>query len=258
MGGMAEGLAHQMKNRLNVFSLAAQGLSLVVDRFVKENGELVESNAVLKKAMDYFRSTGQTMYKNVQQSNGIIQGVLLFARAESSESCCEEFSLKDVVYQVIVFLEIKHQLFDFSVEVDIDPAYMVMGIKGQIQECLFNVLDNGFEAIKEKMEYHLDSPEREQFKPLVKVAAVQKEKTLLIEIQDNGMGIKEENRAKIFSAFFTTKSSTISGSGIGMYVVKRMIEENHQGKIWFESEYGKGTKFYIELPRDRGAGTVGQ
>ena len=50
------------------------------------------------------------------------------------------------------------------------------------------------------------------------------------------------------SAFYTSKPSSKSGSGIGAYVVKRMIEENHKGKIWFESEYLKGTTFYIELP----------
>jgi signal transduction histidine kinase len=159
--------------------------------------------------------------------------------------------LQDVVEQAVVFLKIKHQLSEFPVRADLEPTDTVNGVKGQIQECLFNIMDNGYEAIKERIEYHLSGQEREQFKSLITIKVTQKEKTSLIEIQDNGMGIKEENRAKIFSAFFTTKSSTISGSGIGMYVVKRMIEENHKGKIWFESEYGKGTKFYIELPRVR-------
>jgi len=60
--------------------------------------------------------------------------------------------------------------------------------------------------------------------------------------------IREEDSKKVFAPFFTTKSSYTSGTGIGMYVVKRIIEENHKGRVWFESEYMKGTRFFIELP----------
>ena len=69
-----------------------------------------------------------------------------------------------------------------------------------------------------------------------------------IIIKDNGIGIKPENKAKIFSAFFTTKPSSKSGSGIGSYVARRMIVEAHNGDISFESKYGEGTVFTITLP----------
>jgi signal transduction histidine kinase len=70
-----------------------------------------------------------------------------------------------------------------------------------------------------------------------------------IEISDNGIGVNEEDKHRIFAPFFTTKSSYKSGTGIGMYVVQRMVEENHGGKVWFDSSYMKGTKFFIELPK---------
>jgi len=70
-----------------------------------------------------------------------------------------------------------------------------------------------------------------------------------IEISDNGSGIKDEAKSKIFAPFFTTKSSYKSGTGIGMYVVRRIVEENHKGRIWFESAHMQGTKFIIELPK---------
>ncbi|MFA6613779.1 MAG: ATP-binding protein, partial [Endomicrobiia bacterium] len=53
------------------------------------------------------------------------------------------------------------------------------------------------------------------------------------------------------SAFFTTKPSSRSGSGIGSYVVKRMIVENHKGDISFRSQYGVGTTFVINLPMSK-------
>ncbi len=86
----------------------------------------------------------------------------------------------------------------------------------------------------------------------MKMKLSQTEKAYHIEISDNGMGMKPEDKNKIFAPFFTTKSSYKSGTGIGMYVVKRMVEENHKGKISFSSEYGEGTKFSIELPKKAG------
>ena len=66
----------------------------------------------------------------------------------------------------------------------------------------------------------------------------------LITVEDNGVGISEEVKTKLFTPLFTTKSK---GQGLGLAVVKRLIESLN-GKITFESVEGKGTKFIIELP----------
>ncbi len=67
---------------------------------------------------------------------------------------------------------------------------------------------------------------------------------VLVTISDNGTGIPEEIRKKMFTPNFTTKSS---GMGLGLSIVKRYVE-NAGGNIWFESETGKGTRFFVELP----------
>jgi len=134
--------------------------------------------------------------------------------------------------------------------VEIDSSDLIYGVKSQVMESIYNILDNCYEAIKEKMDYHLSEDEKKSFKPLIKLKLTHNEKFSHIEISDNGTGIKEENRQKIFAPFFTTKPSTKSGAGVGMYVVKRIIEENHKGKISFESKYMEGIKFFIKLPKD--------
>ncbi len=65
-----------------------------------------------------------------------------------------------------------------------------------------------------------------------------------ISIADTGEGISAENRDRIFTPLFTTKAK---GRGFGLPVCERIIEA-HNGKIWFESEAGKGTCFIVELP----------
>ncbi|MCC5946638.1 MAG: tetratricopeptide repeat protein [Bernardetiaceae bacterium] len=71
-------------------------------------------------------------------------------------------------------------------------------------------------------------------------------KAILISIRDTGGGIPKEIQNRIFEPFFTTKKAG-EGSGLGLDIVKKIIEK-HEGKIWFESEEGVGTTFFIALP----------
>ncbi|MEI7474178.1 MAG: GAF domain-containing sensor histidine kinase [bacterium] len=79
----------------------------------------------------------------------------------------------------------------------------------------------------------------------IDVIAEKKENEILISIKDNGSGISEKEKANIFQKYKTTKSKV--GTGLGLYLSKQIVE-HHNGKIWFESEEGKGTTFNFKLP----------
>jgi signal transduction histidine kinase len=145
---------------------------------------------------------------------------------------------------------IKHQLASIPVQADIAADDMVYGVKSQILEALFNLMDNDYEATEDMMKYRLTPEARCDYHPSVKVKFEQFDGYSQITISDNGSGIQESDKKRIFVPYFTTKSSyKKSGSGIGMFVVYKMIVENHGGKIWFDSQYLKGTTFYIKLPK---------
>ena len=72
----------------------------------------------------------------------------------------------------------------------------------------------------------------------------QRSRSAVISIKDNGVGIPDENKEKIFLPHFSTKKI---GSGIGLAIAKKGIE-SMGGNIWFESQEGKGTTFYVEVP----------
>jgi signal transduction histidine kinase len=72
------------------------------------------------------------------------------------------------------------------------------------------------------------------------------EEKLQVSITDTGAGIPTDIQDKIFNAFFTTKKIG-EGSGLGLDIVKKIIDK-HAGKIWFETEVGKGTTFLVQLP----------
>ncbi len=251
VGGMADGLAHQIKNRLNQFSLAGGEMVLEIDEMKQKESEVLAANPRIGKNLDYLRTCATSITDNVKKTLSIVQGILNFARTEKKDSYFGEFSLREIIGHCVELLKVKHQIASFPLTVEIPENDTLYGVKAQIMDSLYNLMDNGYEAIREKIEYRLSAEERDHFSPEIRLSLEVKEKAFLIAIRDNGVGIKEENKAKIFSPFFTTKPSSKSGSGIGAYVVRRMIEENHQGRIRFESEYGQGTTFYIELPKKK-------
>jgi len=248
IGGMADGVAHQIKNRLNHFSIASGELKCEIEDFMAKRKPLVEQNPDLAKTFNYAIEIANSLIKNVKMTDGIVRGILTYARVEEKETFFSHFSLREVIDASLELLKIKHELQDFPLTIDSGNCDMVYGVKAQIMESMYNILDNSYEAALDK-KHHLSKEEKEKFTPLIKLQLTEGSHNYRIEISDNGSGIKDEAKQKIFAPFFTTKSSYKSGTGIGMYVVRRIVEENHKGRIWFESAYMQGTKFTIELPK---------
>ena len=114
----------------------------------------------------------------------------------------------------------------------------------QLEEVFFNFIDNAYDAIVERRTILKE----EGFRGRITVSAAPKNEHIEIVVQDNGMGIKGDHNEKVFTPFFTTKTSSRKGTGLGLYVIRRIITDTHKGKVAFESEYKVGTRFIIELP----------
>ncbi len=255
IGGMADGMAHQIRNRLNSFGLAAELLSYDVQDFSTDYKEFIEKNSGIKNMITNMNELIHSINENVKKTNTVLTGILNFAKPKGSVTEKETFSLREILAPSIMLVQVKHHKEKVPIVLDIFDDDRIYGIKYQIQEVCFNCIDNAFEAIMEK-EQHIQNPlfndvdKKEPFVPEIKVSLrylIERNRYQII-IKDNGIGIKPENKAKIFSAFFTTKPSSKSGSGIGSYVARRMIVEAHNGDISFESRYGEGTTFTITLP----------
>ena len=115
----------------------------------------------------------------------------------------------------------------------------------QLQEVFFNLIDNAYDAIQERMQNFMEV----DYRGTIQVSALELDDGYLrIDFEDNGIGVRKENREKLFTPFFTTKVSSRKGTGLGLYVINKIITQNHDGRIRVESEYLKGTKFILELP----------
>lgn len=252
IGGMADGMAHQIRNRLNSFNLAAETLQFDIEDLASADKTLAEQSNV-KEIITDMTSIISSIKSNVQKTNMILTGILNFAKHKESDAVFEYFSIKEILNAAKLLVEVKHHKEKIPVTFSLPENDTIYGIKYQLQEVCFNFIDNALEAVEEKQQ-HLLSPffndiVEENFVPKINVSLkFTDDKKYQIVVKDNGIGVKEEDKPKIFSAFFTTKPSSKSGSGIGSYVAKRMICEAHKGDIKFESTYGKGTTFIVTLP----------
>jgi len=246
IGGMADGVAHQVKNRLNQFSVASGELKYEIKDFIKKHPELAVHDSDLKKTFKYLTEIADSLTKNIKRTDEIIKGILNFARVEEGEAFFSYFSLREIVDLSTDLLKVKHEVTQVSLDINLGSSDIIYGVKSQLTEVVYNLLDNAFEATQEK-KVKLNK-KKKSFEPLIELKLTRGPKIDLIEISDNGIGIRKEDKHRLFAPFFTTKSSYKSGTGIGLYVAKRIIEENHQGRLWFDSYYLRGTKFLIELP----------
>lgn len=116
----------------------------------------------------------------------------------------------------------------------LDEGCLVKGHESQIFEVLVNLIKNAAEAVHDGGEIH--------------VLSTVKEKEVVLEVQDTGVGISDKDMGRLFTPFFTTKSGT--GTGLGL-VTSRSIADNHGGRMTVHSTEGQGTTFSVFLPLAR-------
>lgn len=113
----------------------------------------------------------------------------------------------------------------------------MFGDEGKLKQALLNLAVNAFDAMPSS--------------GTLTLTAAQHDEECILEVQDNGQGIKEDEKAKIFRFHYSTKDS---GSGVGLSIV-RMITEYHGGRVEFDSTEGKGSVFTLKFPKGRKDGT---
>ncbi|MFA5411089.1 MAG: ATP-binding protein [Candidatus Omnitrophota bacterium] len=238
VGTMADGLSHQINNRFYALSLIA-GDTIDTIKMIDTS----KCTPEVKEAFEQVNHALERIQANVIQGGEVVKGVLKYTR--KGEENFQALSLDQILDATLEMVQYKVTLS----ELDIVRNYpkdtpKIKGNLTQLEEVFFNCIDNAYEAITER---HTLLKE-EGFRGRISFSAQPKNNKLEIVIEDNGMGIKDSSQKKIFTPFFTTKTSTRRGTGLGLYVINKIITDAHEGKIYFESEYKVGTRFIIELP----------
>ncbi|MDD3375298.1 MAG: ATP-binding protein [Candidatus Omnitrophica bacterium] len=240
IGTMADGLSHQINNRLHALGFIA-GDALDSIKLKAETAN--QSSEEIKELLRDVTGALLKIQENVRQGGEIVQGLLRYTRKGEEGFCSVDFrKLVDASIEMAQFKIKKDQLTiikDYDSNV---PA--ICGNFTQLQEVMFNIIDNAYDAVMQRKSEEKDP----HYKAKIQISTRRTDGFLEISILDNGIGIKEEDQNKLFTPFFTTKLSSKKGTGLGLYVIQKIVEENHRGKVFMSSENNIGTLTILKLP----------
>jgi signal transduction histidine kinase len=238
IGTMADGLSHQINNRLHALGfIAGDALDTVTMK-----KDLPMSDECREVFIDIEHALVR-IQENVAQGGEVVQGLLRYTR--KGEEGFTEVDLDALITAAFEMAQFKIRTDDLELVRDYEKVPKIKGNFTQLQEVFFNLIDNAYDAMIQRR----DELKEPGFQPtLVFRVEVHDNNKLTIRIQDNGIGVKKEDVEKLFTPFFTTKLSSKKGTGLGLYVIQKIIEDNHGGKVKFESEYQKGTLMSLTLP----------
>jgi two-component system NtrC family sensor kinase len=239
IGTMADGLSHQINNRFYALSLIA-GDSIDTIK----HADTSQCSPEIKKMIQQIGNALERVQANVMQGAEVVKGILKYSRTQ--EAAFEAINLDQIIDGTLDMVQYKVKLSEIDLIRDYPKNLpKIAGNLAQLEEVFFNFIDNAYDAIVERR----DTLKEPNYRGKIIISArVKMENTVEIILQDNGLGIKEENLKKVFTPFFTTKISARQGTGLGLYVIKRIITDNHKGTINFSSQYHSGTRFTMELP----------
>jgi signal transduction histidine kinase len=213
-----EMVSHELRTPLAAIK---EGVSVVLDKIVGSiNDEQVKYLSITKN--------------NVDRLDRLINAVLDFQKLESGklEFKMEENSINEIVGGVndIMLPLFKKKGLAFDLRLCGDLPRLKFD-KDKITQVLTNLVNNAFKFTD---------------KGGVTIITSKGDNFVQVAVKDTGPGIKEEDLPKLFQQFIQLQRN-VGGTGLGLSISKKLIEA-HRGKIWAESEFGKGTTFYFLLP----------
>jgi signal transduction histidine kinase/HAMP domain-containing protein len=218
IGETIAGLAHCLKNALN----GLRAGQFIIDRGVKLHDR------------DKLRRGWAITKEGIRQVEGIALDMLYYARER--EPARTEIDPNAVVGEVVDLLKEMASGKGVKLEVELDGELGSEALdRTAIYRALLNLATNAIDACIESEEGDL-----------VLMRTSRDGEEIVMSVVDNGIGMSEEVRSKIFTRFFSTKPG--KGTGLGLMVVKKVVEE-HGGTLDIESEPGRGSTFHIRLPR---------
>jgi len=222
IGRLAAGIAHEINNPLQMITNRAGWIKELLPE---------EDPAKVKNLSEYQESVEQISY-HVKRAGTITHRLLGFSKKISAEK--EQVQINDLINETLSFVEKEADSNEITIIKDLDAGLPVTMTDGpQLQQVFLNLVNNAMDAIGRRGVIDIRTSRA-------------KDEELLIEIGDNGPGIKPENLKQIFDPFFTTKDPD-KGTGLGLYISYDIIKKLG-GAIIAGNKTNGGARFTITLP----------
>jgi signal transduction histidine kinase len=261
LGNLVAGVAHEINNPIgcitgnvdaveNSIGDLFRVIELYSQRAPKLDAEMEEELAAID--LDYLREDLPKLVKAMKDGGDRIKSIShslrTFSRADADTQ--QKFDLHEGIDSTVLIL--RHRLKAnekrpaIAVITDYGSIPAVECFPGQLNQVFMNILANAIDALDEANQGR--SYEDIQANPnWIKIRTWTEQNQVKIAIADNGLGMTEEVKARIFDHLFTTKGVG-KGTGLGLAIAQQIVVEKHGGRLEVHSALGQGTEFYITLP----------
>jgi light-regulated signal transduction histidine kinase (bacteriophytochrome) len=186
-----------------------------------------------EKGKDYFRR----VIRGAKRMQDMINDLLEYSRVISNRDLFSKCDCNEIIYDAVNNLRVLIKESDAKINYEQLPV--ISGNQSQLLSVFQNLIGNGLKFRKENET------------PIIDINTEMKGNKWIFSFKDNGIGIKDGYIERVFEIFQRLNArDKYPGTGIGLAMCKKVIE-NHGGKIWVESEFGKGSTFYFAIPSEK-------
>ena len=243
LGELTAGIAHEIQNPLNfVNNFADVSAELLAE--LKAAQAVGDNEEVAALADDLTQNLGK-IHQHGQRASGIVRGMLEHSRQGSGERQPTNVNALADEYLRLAYhgLRAKDKTFNATLDTDLAPDLpLVPAVPGDLGRVLLNLLTNAFYAVQKRQQRGEPG-----YAPTVRLATRCVNGQVELQVTDNGTGIPDELKPKIFQPFFTTKP-TGEGTGLGLSLAYDIMTKGHGGTLAVASTEGAGTTFTLRLP----------
>jgi signal transduction histidine kinase len=242
LGELTAGIAHEIQNPLNFVNNFSEVSAELVDEM---NEEMEEGN------LDFAKEIAVDLKQNLEKINHhgkrageIVKGMLQHSRTSTGKKEATDINALADEYLRLAYhgLRAKDKTFNSKMDSQFDPDLPKLEVIPQdIGRVILNLITNAFYAVNERSKMGA-----ENYEPKVEVMTRRAKDAVEILVSDNGNGMPDHVKEKVFQPFFTTKP-TGQGTGLGLSLSYDIIKA-HGGELKVESKEGEGTEFMIFLP----------
>jgi signal transduction histidine kinase len=244
LGELTAGIAHEIQNPLNfVNNFADVNVELIEELETEANKGNLEEVKLLAKDI---KENETKITHHGKRADAIVKNMLQHSRKTSGQKELTDINALCDEYLRLSYhgLKAKDKAFNADFETKFDTTLAPINVVPQdIGRVILNLINNAFYAVNERQKKEEDSG----YKPLVTLTTSKQGDQVVIEVADNGTGMPEQVKEKIFQPFFTTKP-TGEGTGLGLSLSYDFVTKGHGGIMEVLTREGEGSKIIVRLP----------